>query len=120
MHTTDPEAFARMFEGSVRRIFVRVFGKPHKIDILKRSILSSYLEKGRELGWTKPDPGAVLVLTEFAWVQDPYKSNADYAGWGRAAELLQKDGWRGAAWDSINPGVQVVFVDYSKQHRLGE
>lgn len=109
-----------MFEGSVRRTFIKVFGKPHQPDTLKRSIVSSYLENGRSLGWTKPDPGAVLVLTAFAWVQEPYRSNADYAGWGRAAELLQKDGWRGASWDSINAAVQIVFVDYSKQHRLGE
>jgi hypothetical protein len=105
----DPKKVAEAFEADVRRAFVKVYGPPNDLSILQRSIRSSYLPSGEKLGWTDADPNVVLVLTEFAWVQDPYRSEEDHDDWESVEALLRSQGWTNAGWDSINPGVQVVF-----------
>lgn len=106
-----PEQQAEDFEVAVRQAFVDVYGPPRDLGIVERSIRSSYLAPGRKLGWTEPKPTMVLVLTEFAWVQEPYRSDEDHENWDGVESLLRSRGWVNATWDSINPAVQVVFTE---------
>jgi hypothetical protein len=99
---------AEKFEEAVRRAFIDVYGPPRDPSTLERSVLSSFLPDGKKLGWTRPDEGTVLVLTEFAWIGDPFSSQ-EHLMWEKVIKLLRSRGWPTAWWDSINPGVQVVF-----------
>lgn len=107
----DAHKHAEAFEDAARKAFVKVYGRPKEQDKIHRSILSSFSEKGEKLRWVDPAPDVVLVLTEFAWVQEPYSSEHDMRLWGKVTEELRKAGWP-AAWDSINAGVQIVFIDH--------
>jgi len=109
--TGTPELKADLLEDAVRQAFVSVYGRPVDPTYVERAIRSSYLESGRKLGWTDPNPDVVLVLTEFAWVHEPYSSEEDHANWDRVISILRARGWTGASWDSINAGVQMVFLD---------
>lgn len=102
---------AKTFEVAVRQALVDVYGRPGEPGIVARSVRSSYLEPGKKLGWTDPDPNVVLVLTEFGWVQDPYRSKDDHENWERLQSLLRSRGWPGASWDSVNPAVQIVYFN---------
>lgn len=106
-----PEELAQEFELAVRRAFVEVYGVPKDLEKVERSILSSYSPKGQRLAWTSPDPKAVLVLTEFAWVDEPYNDEQSAEKWDEVKSLLQSRGWERAGWDSINPAVQMVYFD---------
>lgn len=102
---------AAAFEKDVRRAFVKIYGLPSDPTNVKRSIRSSFLE-GERLGWTEPKEGTVLVLTEFGWVRDPWsESGDDHLKWEKVVGLLKDWGWSHPWWDSINPAVQVVYVD---------
>jgi len=103
------EQQAEAFTTAVRQAFVDVYGPPDKLGVVEESIRSSFLEDGKKLGWTKPDPNVVIVLTEYAWVPDPFTSKKDYEAWGKVADLLRQRGWPKAWVDSINSGVQVVY-----------
>lgn len=103
------EVAAELFEESAREAFIRVYGLPSDLGKIEQSIKSSYLPASKKLGWTKPDPNVVLVLTEFAWVPDPFNSAEDYENWGKVSEILRAMGWSNAWSDSINAGVQVVY-----------
>lgn len=104
-----PDELAQEFELAVRRAFVEVYGVPKDLEKVERSILSSYSPKGRELAWKDASPKLVIVITEFAWVEDPYTDKDSLEKWNDIASLLQSRGWKGANWDSINSGVHVVF-----------
>jgi hypothetical protein len=106
----DANKFAEDFTEAVRKAFVKVYGRSKDVDKVQRSILASYSERGEKLRWVPPDPDVVLVLTEFAWVQEPYSSDQDMRAWGKVIAELKRAGWP-AAWDSINAAVQIVFVD---------
>lgn len=106
-----PDELAQEFELAVRRAFVEVYGAPKDLEKVERSILSSYSPKGRRLGWTDPDPKVVLVLTEFAWVEEPFRDDESVEKWGQVLSLLRSRGWHDSHWDSINMGVQMVFYD---------
>jgi hypothetical protein len=107
-----PDARAEKFQNAVRKAFVEVYGPPRDYGIVPRSIRSSYLEEGRRLGWTKADPSAVLVLTEFGWVEDPWSDVGDsYKQWEKVIQVLKREGWKKPWWDSINPAVHVVYID---------
>lgn len=110
-----PPPPAEKFEHAVRQAFVNVYGAPEQLGVVERSILSSYLPPGKRLGWTKADPAVVLVLTEFAWVYEPYSSEDDHAKWDKVAKLLESQGWKDVSWDSVNAAVQVVFYSMEKQ-----
>lgn len=107
----SPVEYATAFEQAVRAAFVEVYGPPRDAAVIERSILSSYLERGQKLGWTRPDPHVVLVLTEFAWVSEPFTSTEDMANWEMIANLLHARGWPKPWFDSINAAVQVVYSD---------
>lgn len=100
---------ADMFESAVRKAMIDVFGAPEDPDIIRRSVFSSYSKESEQLKWTEGDPATVLVLTEFAWVPDPYASKETNDLWNQVADHLRARGWKGAGWDSINPGVQVAY-----------
>jgi hypothetical protein len=106
----DNEA-ALKFEAAVRDAFMHVYGVPEDPRTVPKSIRSSFLPEGNRLEWTEPNPGVVLVLTEYGWVQDPWASGQEYKLWERVMELLLEQGWGRAWWDSINPAVQVVMAD---------
>lgn len=101
---------AEAFEDAVRKAFVKVYGRPKDQDKIHRSILSSFSERGEKLRWVAPDPDVVIILTEFAWVEEAHNSHHDLKNWGKVIGELKKTGWP-AAWDSINPAVQIVYVD---------
>lgn len=105
----DQEEIARLFEESVQEAFTRVYGFPKDISTIGKAIKSSFLEPGKKLGWTKPDPNVVLVLTEYAWVPDPFSSKENYEKWDQVALLLRAIGWPNAWTDSINSAVQVAY-----------
>jgi hypothetical protein len=105
-----PASQAEVWENAVRQAFVDVYGAPKDLGVVERTIRSSDLPEGRKLGWTKADPDVVLVMTESAWVQEPYSSKQDHDNWDRVIELLKSRGWTSAGWDSINAAVQVVFL----------
>lgn len=105
---TEFEA-TKEFEAAVRKAFAKVYGKPQHSEYLERTILSSFYGRGEELGWTTPDPKVVLVLTEFSWVRDPFTSKSDMQKWERVIKILKSEGYN-AGFDSINGGVQVVFI----------
>ncbi len=105
---TDEHAAAE-FENAVRMAFFQVYGPPRDPGIVERAIRSSFLPEGRKLGWTAPDKDVVVVLTEFTWVQDPYRTEEDFENWNKVVELLESRGWTRAGWDSINAAVHMVF-----------
>lgn len=97
------------FEAAVRQAFVDVYGPPADLGVVEQSIRSSYLPEGKKLGWTPPSESVVLVLTEYAWVYEPYSSKDDHDKWDQVASLLWVRGWPQASWDSVNAAVQVVY-----------
>lgn len=105
-----PASQAEVWEKAVRQAFVDVYGPPAKLGMVEDVVRSSDLPDGKRLGWTKADPDTALVLTEYGWVNDPYFSKEEHGKWDRVIELLKSRGWSSAGWDSINPGVQVVFL----------
>lgn len=107
----SPVEYAAAFEQAVRAAFVEVYSPPHEPTYVDRSILSSYFQRGEKLGWTRPDPHVVLILTEFAWVSEPYTSQEDMAKWETVANLLKARGWPKPWFDSINAAVQIVYSD---------
>lgn len=114
MHEQDPVKRATSLEASVRKAFLKIYGKPSDPEYVQRAIRSSYLEAGKKLGWTEAHPDVVLVLTEFGWIEEPYSSTEDRYKWDQVKEVLKKEGWD-ASWDSINPAVQMIYL-IPKQH----
>lgn len=104
------EAAAVAFQTAVREAFIHVYGAPRDHGTVFRSIRSSYLPEGKRLEWTEPHVHTVLVLTEHAWVEDPFSSQDDRQKWGAVVDRLVARGWKDAGWDSINSAVHVVFV----------
>src|SRR6185369_6426825 len=51
-----PDRYAEAFQEGVRAAFIEVYGTPADAQVIERSILSSFLERGEKLGWTRPDP----------------------------------------------------------------
>lgn len=105
-----PGSQAEVWENAVRQAFVDVYGLPGRPEMVEDAIRSSDLPDGKKLGWTKADPDVVLILTEYGWVYEPYSSKDDHQKWDQVIELLKSRGWASAGWDSINAGVQVVFL----------
>lgn len=107
--TTGADARAEKLEAAVRRAFVDVYGAPENPETVALSIRSSYLPDGKNLGWTAPNEGTVLVMTERGWVQDPWSQDA--REWSKVVGLLRSRGWPNAWWDSINAAVHVVYTE---------
>lgn len=103
------EEAAELFEESVQDAFTKVYGFPQDLSVIGHSILSSFSREGKKLGWTEPSPNVVLVLTEYAWIPDIYRSKEDFENWIQVGEMLRSMGWPNAGTDSINPAVQVVY-----------
>lgn len=107
-----PETAAKRFENAVREAFVEVYGSPRDPETVETTVVSSFSERGRGLGWVKEaDPRVVIVLTEHAWISDPWASQEDQDNWNRAMAILRGRGWGHVWWDSINPGVQIVIKE---------
>lgn len=102
------DEIARQFSDAVQGAFMRVYGTPRDIEYLK-SIRPSWSEEGIAIGWHDPDPGVVLVLTEYGWVGDPYRHKDDHKMWEEAMELLKKAGWDNVSFESINAAVHIVY-----------
>ena len=106
------DAKARKFESAVREAFVQVYGLPRILETVARSIRSSFLPDGEKLGWTAPNEDTVLVLTEYAWVQDPWSPDIrEHQKWQKVIDLLRANGWPNSWWDSVNPAVHVVYTE---------
>lgn len=106
---TKVDSIAEEFAAAVRQAFIQVYRKPRDPAVLDRSIIPTWSDKGVKLGWHNPDPAVALVLTEFAWVQDPWSSNEDQELWNAAADILTEEGWGDVSWDSINPAIHIMF-----------
>lgn len=115
----DKEVEAAAFESAVRQALVKVYGKPLDPTTGWRSVLSSFLPKGARLEYTKPDPLAVLILTEFSWVQDPWLSKVDFSRWQKVSGILAQQGWKNPGWDSINPAVHVIWAEAPPSPSMG-
>lgn len=102
------DEIAKQFSDAVRDAFIRVYGDPLDPNSLN-TFRPSWSEKGIKTGWHEPDPGVVLVFTEYGWVPDPYRSPEDRKLWEAAMDLLQKAGWDRVRFESINPGVQIIY-----------
>lgn len=105
---TKGDEIAEAFAEDVRKAFSQVYGRPSRKDTLE-SILPTWSDRGVSLGWHDPDPRVVLVLTEYAWVQEPYSSPEDHELWEKVTQILSEKGWGHVGFESINPAVQIVF-----------
>jgi hypothetical protein len=99
---------AKQFENAVREAFLRIYGLPSRNEDL-RSVRSTWSEEGVKQGWHDPDPGVVLVGTEYSWVQDPWCSDEDHKLWEQVMEMLEKSGWDRVNFESINAAVHIVY-----------
>lgn len=109
------EDIAETYAEAVRMAFVKTYGLPEDRSVIRRSIIPTWSQKGVDLGWSDPHPGHVLVLTEFAWVQDMWSSNEDHLLWEKTAAILNNEGWDHTWFDSINSGVQIVYWDWPRE-----
>lgn len=99
---------AKQFEDAVRDAFIQVYGMPRNPDAL-RSIRSTWSDAGVKQGWHDPDPGVVLIGTEYSWVQDPWSPYDDHGRWEQAMALLRAAGWDDVNFESINAAVHYVY-----------
>lgn len=107
---TKVDQFAKDFADAVLEAFIRIYGAPKRSEA-RESIWSSWSDKGIRTGWTDPSPRVAVVNTEHAWIPDPWASDEDHRHWESVAAFLTKAGWGDVHFDSINPGIQVVFID---------
>jgi len=100
---------ANHFSDAVRSAFIQVYGPPSRQEDL-RSIRPSWSDDGVAQGWHDPDPGVVIVGTEYGWVQDPWsESGHDHKLWEKAMEIMKRAGWDNVAFESINAAVHIVY-----------
>ena len=100
---------ANQFGTAVADAFIRVYGPPSRLEHL-RSIRPTWSEVGVKQGWHDPDPGVVLVGTEYGWIQDPWSEGGhDHKLWEQAMEILKKNGWDQVNFESINAAVHIVY-----------
>lgn len=100
---------AKQFADAVREAFIRVYGLPARNDYL-RSVQSSWSEEGIRQGWHDPDPGVVIIGTEYGWIPDPWSTvRNEHDNWERAMDLLKKAGWDDVNFESINAAVHIVY-----------
>lgn len=111
---TKIEKFASDFAAAVQVAFVKVYGPPAKKEHLE-SVRPSWSLVSVEQGWTKPDPRVVVVGTEVGWVSDPYYSSDDHGRWERVSDILTKQGWGNVHFESINPAVHIVYIDFPSE-----
>lgn len=102
------QAISDEFAFAVKDAFIEVYGKPRDPGALV-SIRPSWSDIGVKQGWTEPNPGAVLVGTEYGWVSDPYYSSDDNMKWDRVLEVLRDKGWNDVMWESINAAIHVIY-----------
>lgn len=103
------DEIAKQFEDAVRKAFSRVYGPPQDQD-RAASIRTSWSEESVKQGWHDPDPGVVIIGTEYGWVQDPWSFDAnEHQNWEKAMDLLRKAGWDDVNFESINPAVHYVY-----------
>jgi len=102
------DEIADQFTAAVRTAFSEVYESPADLNKL-HSVLPTWSDRGVRLGWHDPDPGVVLVLTEFAWIRDPWSSTEDHQKWEIAMALLRNRGWNNVAFESINSAVHIVY-----------
>lgn len=102
------ERIAEGFAEAVRQAFAVIYGVP-KDERTWQSVRPSWSDVSVRQGWTDPEPGTVVVGTEYSWIQDPYLSPEDNAKWDKAMLVLKDFGWGDCGWESINAAVHVVF-----------
>ena len=115
---TKIEQFANDFADAVRDAFAEVYGPPKDDPLTWSSVRPTWSDKGVAQGWHDPDPRVALVGTEYSWIQDMWRSGEDHALWEAVAAKLTADGWGNVAFDSINPGIHIVFIDLP--HKWGK
>jgi len=100
---------AKQFADAVRNAFIGVYGPPAREEYYE-SVRSTWSEVGVKQGWHDPDPGVVLVGTEYGWIEDPwgYYEGA-HERWEQAMKLLRAAGWDDVNFESINAGVHYVY-----------
>jgi hypothetical protein len=101
---------AKQFEDAVRDAFVQVYGMPGNPDTLL-SIWPTWSDEGVGQGWHDPDPGVVLISTEYGWISDPwsYEDRHAHRRWEQTMDVLRAAGWDNVNFESINAGVHYVY-----------
>src|SRR5260370_284728 len=99
---------AKQFSDAVRNAFIRVYGSPSRKEDLE-SIRPSWSDDGVKQGWHDPDPGVVIVGTEYGWIQDPWSGSKNYERWEEVMEVLKRAGWDRVSFESINAAVHIVY-----------
>jgi hypothetical protein len=103
------DQIANHFADAVREAFIQVYGPPARKEYLE-SVRPSWSDDGVAQGWHDPDPGVVIVGTEYGWIQDPWSSVRDeHKNWEKAMRVLKHNGWDQVNFESINAGVHIVF-----------
>lgn len=101
---------AKEFAEAVRDAFIQVYGPPAREEYLE-SVRPTWSEVGVKQGWHDPDPGVVLVGTEYGWISDPwsYEDRHAHRRWEQAMKLLRAAGWDDVNFESINAAVHYVY-----------
>lgn len=100
---------AKQFEDAVRKAFIRIYGQPRDQDT-SESVRSSWSDVSVNQGWHDPDPGVVIIGTEYGWIADPWSTvRNEHKNWEKAMEYLRKDGWDNVNFESINAAVHYVY-----------
>jgi hypothetical protein len=100
---------AKQFEDAVRKAFSRVYGPPRDQDV-SQSVRSSWSDASVKQGWHDPDPGVVIIGTEYGWIADPWSYDRnEHKNWEKAMDHLRKAGWDDVNFESINSAVHYVY-----------
>ncbi len=102
------EAIATQFADAVRSAFTEVYGEPRDPEY-KQAVWPTWSDHGIDVGWHDPDPGVVLIFSEYMWILDPWTSSEDHKLWEKAMKILEDKGWNRTAFESINAGVHIVY-----------
>lgn len=103
------DQIANQFADAVRDAFISVYGMPSNKDAL-RSVRPSWSDDGVAQGWHDPDPGVVIIGTEYGWIEDPWSTVRDeHKNWEKAMRVLKHNGWDQVNFESINAAVHIVY-----------
>lgn len=100
---------ANQFADAVRDAFAQVYGKPRRPEY-SQAVAPTWSEHGVAVGWHDPDPGVVLIFSEYRWIEDPWSLEFnEQPNWEKAMSILREKGWDNVAYESINSAVHIVY-----------
>lgn len=103
------DEIALKFSDAVRDAFAKVYGPPRDPEY-RKAVCPTWSENGIRVGWHDPDPGVVLIFSEYGWIADPYSHEGEERkAWEQVMGLMQEAGWDKTDFESINPAVHIVY-----------